>query len=267
MASIELRNVHLDYPIREHRGLTLKEFLLRGFFRRRNRRPRCVHALTNLSLRIDEGERVGIIGGNGAGKSTLLRTIAGVYPISQGQRIVHGSVRALFDIAVGLEQEATGLQNIRYRSYLQGETPRTVEAKLHEIRAFCELGEHLDLPLRCYSSGKIMRLAFSIATSNAPEILLIDEVFSAGDLAFQQKAAARMRDFIRRARIVVMVGHQLDFLREFCTRVVWLERGHLRADGPAEEVIEQYRASSIAGNCPSRFGDAFLKTTSSDTCA
>src|SRR5688572_3892183 len=123
MARVELDGVDLDYPIREHRGLTLKEFLLRGFFRRKDSRPRCVHALKDITLRIHEGERVGVIGRNGAGKSTLLRTIAGVYPIARGRRTVEGKVCSLLDIAVGFEQDATGEQNIYYRSYLQGETP------------------------------------------------------------------------------------------------------------------------------------------------
>src|SRR5688500_17429743 len=134
MAHIELSHVDLDYPIRERRGLTLKEFLLRGLFGKRDPRPRLLRALNDLSLTIAEGERVGVIGGNGAGKSTLLRTIAGVYPVTRGARLVEGAVRSLLDIAVGLEQEATGQQNIYYRSYLQGETPRTVEARIEEIR-------------------------------------------------------------------------------------------------------------------------------------
>ena len=140
--------------------------------------------------------------------------MAGVYPIARGRRRVDGMVNSLFDIAVGFEPDATGWQNIYYRSYLQGETPRAVQAKLHGIGTFSELGDFLDLPLRTYSTGMTMRLAFSVATSGDPEILLLDEFFSTGDLGFQKKGEERMRTFIQRANIVLMVGHNLDLPRE-----------------------------------------------------
>ncbi len=233
MASIILENVDLKYPLRGPR-ITLKEYVINGLFRRDRSTVRpMIHALRDISFKVGDGERVGIIGHNGACKSTLLRTVGGIYPVAQGMRKVEGSICALFDIALGFEQEATGWQNIHYRSYLQGETPATVRTKLNDIAEFCELGEFLDLPLRCYSHGMIMRLAFAIATTSAPEILLIDEVFGTGDLAFRKKAEDRMRVFMNRAKIVVMVGHDLTFLRQFCQRVLWLDHGNLRADGPA----------------------------------
>lgn len=239
MPLIALENVDLDYPLRPHRRLTLKDFVLRGLFRRQAEAS-SLRALRGLNLRVTSGERIGIIGRNGAGKSTLLRTIAGVYPLAGGQRRVQGSICSLFDVAVGFEPDATGWQNIYYRSYLQGETPRAVQAKLHGIGAFSELGEFLDLPLRSYSTGMTMRLAFSVATSADPEILLIDEFFSTGDLGFQKKSEQRMRAFIERAQIVILVGHNLDFLRQFCQRVLWMHQGQIVADGPAEEIIQRY---------------------------
>jgi lipopolysaccharide transport system ATP-binding protein len=239
MSLIVLDNVSLDYPIQPHRRLTLKDFVLRGVFRQRTR-PNKVRALNGLSLRVSNGDRVGIIGRNGAGKSTLLRAIAGVYPISRGRRHVEGAVSSLFDIAVGFEPDGTGWQNIFYRSYLQGETPRAVQAKLQAIGAFSELGDFLDLPLRTYSTGMTMRLAFSVATSGDPEILLLDEFFSTGDLGFQKKSEERMRAFIQRANIVLMVGHNLAFLERFCNRVIWIQQGQIIADGPATEIISRY---------------------------
>jgi ABC-type polysaccharide/polyol phosphate transport system ATPase subunit len=240
MASILFENVDLEYPLRGPR-ITFKEYLVRGLFRRGRRAPRpMIHALKDVSFHVGEGERVGIIGHNGAGKSTLLRTVGGIYPVARGRKVVEGSICSLFDIALGFEKEATGWQNIRYRSYLQGETPQTIAAKLPDIADFCELGEFLDLPLRCYSQGMVMRLAFSIATSSAPEILLIDEVFATGDLAFRKKAEARLRDFMNRAKIVIVVGHDLEFLKEFCERVLWLDHGSVRAEGPAHAVIDEY---------------------------
>jgi ABC-type polysaccharide/polyol phosphate transport system ATPase subunit len=241
MAHIRFANVDLEYPVRENQTVTLKEFILHGIFlRKRAERVRSIKALCDVTFQIHDGERIGIIGLNGAGKSTLLRTIGGIYPIQNGARDVQGSIRSLFDIALGFESDATGWENIYYRSYLQGETPKTIKPKLKEIEEFTELGDFLNLPVRCYSAGMLMRLAFTVATSRCPEILLIDEVFSTGDLPFQKKAEARMRDLLHRAQIVVMVGHDLEFLQEFCTQIIWLHHGKLHAMGPTRQIIEAY---------------------------
>jgi ABC-type polysaccharide/polyol phosphate transport system ATPase subunit len=240
MTHIQFDHVDLEYPVRENQMVTFKEFVLHGLFRKARTGARSIKALTDLSFQIQDGERVGIIGLNGAGKSTLLRTIGGIYPINRGSRIVRGSICSLFDIALGFEQNATGWQNIYFRSYLQGETPKTIKPKLKEIEEFTELGDFLNLPIRCYSTGMLMRLAFAVATSRCPEILLIDEVFGTGDLVFQKKAEARMRDFLHKARIVVMVGHQLEFLKEFCTSIIWLHRGSIHMMGPTRQVIQAY---------------------------
>jgi ABC-type polysaccharide/polyol phosphate transport system ATPase subunit len=242
MPLIEFEDVDLVYPVRENRGITLKDFIVKGIFRKKYKeRWKTVQALHGVSFRITDGERIGIIGNNGAGKSTLLRTIGGIYPVSKGQRHVEGACCSLFDIGVGFEPAATGWENIRYRSYLQGETPKGIKEKMQSIADFTELGEFLDLPVNCYSAGMNTRLAFAIATSSAPEILLVDEVFSAGDLTFQKKAESRMRDFMDRAKIVIMVGHNLSFLEQFCTRVFWLDRGRIMRDGPARQVVAEYQ--------------------------
>lgn len=244
MALIKFESVDLEYPIRENQTVTLKEFILKGLFRQRRNGTRSVKALSNLTFEITDGERIGIIGRNGAGKSTLLRTIGGIYPIQTGKRIVHGNICSLYDIALGFEPDATGWQNIYFRSYLQGDTPKQVKEKLKDIEDFTELGDFLNLPIRCYSTGMLMRLAFAIATSRCPEILLVDEVFATGDLVFRKKAEARMRDLLHKARIVVMVGHDLGFLQEFCTRVIWMDKGRIHATGPTHDIINDYTGAA-----------------------
>jgi lipopolysaccharide transport system ATP-binding protein len=240
MHLIELDNVGLVFRLRRYGRVSLKDYLLHGLFRSQAHLLE-VRALEAIDLRIGEGERVGIIGPNGAGKSTLLRLLAGVYTPTTGQRTVRGRVSSLFDISLGFEPEATGWENIHYRGYLQGETPRSVRAKMQSVAEFSELGEFLDMPVRYYSTGMMVRLAFSIATAIEPEILLVDEVLAAGDLAFQTKARQRLVGLMQSARAVVVVSHDLSSLAELCERVIWLERGRLRFDGPALQAIAAYQ--------------------------
>jgi ABC-type polysaccharide/polyol phosphate transport system ATPase subunit len=235
--------VHLRFRVRPATRVSLKEYLVRGLFRPSANPPVEVHALRGITLQVREGERLGIVGHNGAGKSTLLKVIAGVYPPTAGTRRVAGRVCSLFDLMVGFEMEASGWDNIRFRSYLQGETPKTLRDKLPEIAAFSELGRFLDVPLKYYSSGMLLRLAFSIASAAEPEVLLIDEALAAGDASFRAKARERIAALKQAARLMVLVSHDLNALPDFCTSVAWLERGAVRMLGPCAAVIPAYRAS------------------------
>jgi ABC-type polysaccharide/polyol phosphate transport system ATPase subunit len=239
MARIELDQVCLRFKIRQGRQ-TLKEFLIGG--RKQQPQSRSVHALRGVSLQVREGDRVGILGHNGAGKSSLLRLIAGIYPATRGRRLVEGRISSIFEITHGFEFEASGWDNILYRGYLQGETPRSIRAKMPAIAEFSELGDFLDLPIRCFSSGMLVRLGFAIATATDPEILLIDESLSVGDLAFQDKARQRMRDMMARARLIVLVSHDLASLKQLCDCGVWLDHGQVRLAGPIDEVVAAYSA-------------------------
>jgi lipopolysaccharide transport system ATP-binding protein len=239
MIAIRLDDVSLTFHVRGHGRISLKEYLLQGKFRRTHRGKE-VRALEHVSLRISNGERVGIIGHNGAGKSTLLKLLAGVYLPTHGRREVRGQISSLFQISLGFEQDASGWENIMFRGYLQGETPRSIRAKTQPIAEFSELGDFLDMPVRYYSSGMLVRLAFAIATAIEPDILLVDEVLSAGDMAFQIKARQRMQGLIDKARVVVVVSHDIASLSQLCDRVLWLDHGRIRMEGPVDEVVAAY---------------------------
>jgi ABC-type polysaccharide/polyol phosphate transport system ATPase subunit len=242
MASIELDRVGLTFRVR-HGGITFKEFVVRRLFHRAKKPAMKVRALRDVSVGLKDGDRLAVLGHNGAGKSTLLKVLAGIYPPTRGVRRVDGEISSLFDIALGFEMEATGWENINYRGYLQGETPRSIRAKVQPIAEFSELGDFLNMPVRYYSAGMMVRLAFSIATAIEPEILLVDEILSVGDMAFQRKAHQRMRDMMAKARLIVMVSHDLDSMTKFCDRGLWMDHGQVRQIGPIGEVIAAYRKS------------------------
>ena len=240
MTLIQLDHIDLVFRVRRSKQISLKEYLLHHWFRQTPEKTKEICALKDVTLHIGEGERIGIIGHNGAGKSSLLRLLAGVYSPHRGRRVVNGRISSLFDIALGFEWEANGWENIAFRGYLQGETPRSIRDKIQPIAEFSELGEFLDMPVRYYSSGMLVRLAFSIATAINPEILLVDEVLSTGDLAFQAKARERMRSLISQAKAVIVVSHDLSSLAELCDRVIWLDHGRIRQAGPTQDVIDAY---------------------------
>lgn len=240
MAHIDLKRVSLTFRVRQQGRSSLKDLLVRQIFQKSRPRRVKVRALQNISLSITEGERVGILGHNGAGKSTLLKVLAGIYPPTGGRRVVEGQISSLFDIALGFEDEESGWENIAYRGFLQGETPRSIKAKMPAIAEFSELGDFLNLPVRYYSAGMRIRLAFAIATAIDPEILLVDEVLSVGDLAFQHKARDRMRQMMALARLIVVVSHDLESLTNLCDRCIWMDHGQIRGDGPVQRIVAEY---------------------------
>ncbi len=249
MASIQVENLSLAFHRRWAAGRTLKEMVFGSFRRKRPDRPADdVEALRGVTFAVREGERLGVIGHNGAGKSTLLRVLAGVYRPSSGVCRIEGRVSSLFDISLSFEPDANGWQNILYRGYLQRESPRSIRSKAASIAEFSGLGPALDMPVRYYSSGMLVRLAFSISTAIEPEILLVDEVLGAGDLGFQEKARARMRELIGRARVIVLVSHDLTSLSQLCDRVLWLDHGKVRQLGQPAPTVAAYRDSMISSS-------------------
>lgn len=240
MARLQLENVGLTFRVRHGGRVPLKEYVLNLLLRRQTSPVIQVNALSDISLDLSDGDRLGIIGHNGAGKSSLLKVLAGIYEPTAGRRRVQGRISSLFDISLGFELEATGWQNIAYRSYLQGETPKSIRPKMQAIAEFSELGEFLDMPVRYYSSGMFVRLAFSIATAIEPEILLVDEALGAGDLAFQQKVRERIREIVSKARVLAVVSHDMAAIKSMCDKIVWLDHGQVRQIGPADEVADAY---------------------------
>ena len=202
-----------------------------------------VDALKNINIEITQGERVGLIGLNGAGKSTLLKVMAGIYPPTTGELVSNGHVCPMFEFATGFEMNQSGWDNIRIRGLLLGMTPSEIEDKLQEIAEFTELGEFLDYPVRTYSAGMFIRLAFAVSTSINPEILLIDEVMGAGDIKFAEKAKNRMMEFMKQGKILVFSSHSFELLNSFCERTIWLEKGCIMADGETASVISKYKSS------------------------
>lgn len=248
MASINLTGVGVDIPIFDISARSFKVNVFRGVRKKiSNQRIETaangiliVKALGGITLSLEDGDRVGLIGRNGAGKSTLLRVLAGIYEPTQGTIETRGTVIPLLDLALGMDDEATGYQNIFLRGMLLGRSRKEIQSVLGEIEDFTELGDYLSLPIRTYSSGMRLRLAFAISTAFRPEILLLDEVIGVGDATFLHKANNRLREFRDAAKIVVVSSHSNDVIREMCNKVLWMHDGHVRMFGPVEEVIGLY---------------------------
>lgn len=204
-------------------------------------------ALRNVSFQIRKGERVGILGHNGAGKSTLLRLMARIYPPSEGTLTVRGTVAPLIEMGAGFNPELSGADNILLNGALLGVPRREMKARMADIWEFTELAEFADMPLKYYSSGMYMRLAFAVATSVEPEVLLIDESLGVGDEGFKSKAKDRIRRLLERSHVVVIVSHDMNALRDLCTRGIRLDHGRVLADGPIDDLIDQYLEDARRG--------------------
>lgn len=241
MASVTLDSVSVDFPIYHINARSLKKELIRfttgGTLSRNERRCVVVKALDNISLQLQDGDRVGILGHNGAGKSTFLRVLANIYEPTRGQITVQGKVSPLLDVMLGIDPESTGYENILLRGLLLGLTRKEILSKVDEIAAFTELGDYLSVPIRTYSSGMMMRLAFAVATSIQPDILIMDEVIGVGDAKFITKASQRLDNLIENSNIVVLASHSEEIVRKICNKVIVLECGRVREMGNITDVL------------------------------
>jgi ABC-type polysaccharide/polyol phosphate transport system ATPase subunit len=248
MVSITLKDVIVDFPIYGSvRSVRTEVFAKAGglISKDPSRGARVsVRALDNVSLAIDHGDRVGLIGHNGAGKSTLLQVMAGVYKPVSGELKVEGSVSPLFNTSPGLIEHDTGYENIVTCGLFLGMTGNEIREKTADIAAFSELGEYLDLPVRTYSTGMVLRLGFAIATALDPEILLLDEGLGAGDARFAERASKRLDSLIERSSIMVLASHSNDLIRSLCNKAVVMEQGRVTSFGDVDEVVSVYSEAS-----------------------
>ncbi|MGH7122631.1 MAG: ABC transporter ATP-binding protein, partial [Acetobacteraceae bacterium] len=243
MASISVSGVAVDFPLYHGSSRSLKKTVLAAASGRvgKDRQSRVVvQALRGINFELRTGDRLGLIGRNGAGKTTLLRVLAGIYEPVLGHVRIEGSLTALLDPNLGTNPELTGLENIRLRGLYDNLSKEATKRIEENVRSFSELGDFLHLPLRLYSTGMMVRLGFALATAIRPQVLLMDEWFMAGDASFMEKARERLESMVRGAEILVLSSHMMETVRAWCSRVIWLDQGKVRADGSPDEVLEQY---------------------------
>ena len=249
MAKIKFEQVSLQYPIyeKDQRARSLKHTLLRmsvgGVLSKGQARDE-VYALSNLSFELNDGDRVGLVGHNGAGKSTLLRTIGKVYTPNSGKFIIDGKVQCMLNMYMGLNHQLTGLENIKVRAALMNFNATECDALFADVEKFSDLGEFLYLPVRTYSAGMLLRLAFGLSTAVPADILAIDEVVGTGDAAFKAKAQVRLKQFMGSAKIIVMCSHDNDYLREHCNKIMWLDHGKIKMLGLTHDVLKLYEKNN-----------------------
>ncbi|MGX7823596.1 galactan export ABC transporter ATP-binding subunit Wzt/RfbE [Actinokineospora sp. 24-640] len=243
MVSIEVANASVDFPIFDAKTRSLKKAVLGkvgGKIGTEARVP-IIEALHDISLTLKEGDRVALVGHNGAGKSTLLRLLSGIYEPTRGTARIQGKIAPVFDLAVGMDSEISGLENIMIRGLFLGMSRKQMEARVEDISQFTELGDYLHLPLRTYSTGMRVRLALGVVTSIDPEILLLDEGIGAVDAAFMAKARDRLVDLVRRSGMLVFASHSDDLLFELCNTAIWMDEGRVKMHGSLREVLTAYK--------------------------
>jgi ABC-type polysaccharide/polyol phosphate transport system ATPase subunit len=248
---LRLRNVSVEFPIYQGSSRSLKKVLLasstRGNLGRDGADRITVRALSDVSLEIVDGERFALVGLNGAGKTTLLKVMAGVYEPTRGKFLASGRVSSLLDTQVGLSGDATGRENILLRGMYMGIHPREMRARADAVAEFTELADYLDMPVRTYSAGMMIRLAFAISTCIPPDILIMDEWLSAGDAQFLEKAQRRVEAFVQASSILVLASHSMELVERWCNRGILLHQGRVLATGPIAEIVAAFRQLVAGG--------------------
>ncbi len=245
MNAIELHKVSIDYYLDNEDAYSLKNAVLNFYAKAKKPIAKTFRALDNISFSVANGEKLGIIGLNGSGKTTLLRTVSGIFQPSKGKVKINGIVSPLLDFNTGFEQNLTGVENIKIRLMFLGLSRLEAEEKIPSIVEFSELGDFIHQPVRTYSAGMSLRLAFAASTAIDPEILVADEVIGTGDAQFAIKAKKRLENFLSLDCTMVLSSHSMDLVRNYCSRIIWLKNGEVIADGDSEKVIKEYEKSNF----------------------
>lgn len=240
MSSIRIENLFIKFRLYHDRTPSMKEYFANYFKPGNHKAYSDFLAVNGVSFEINSGERVGIIGHNGAGKSTILKAICRIYESTEGKVLVDGRIAPLLEIGAGFHPEFTGRENIYLNGAIYGHTKAQLKEIEPDVIAFAELEDFVDTPVKYYSTGMYMRLAFSLATAMHPDILVLDEIFAGGDAAFMSKARTRMTDMINNANIMIMVSHDHELLKSLCNRVIWMDHGKVIADGDPDVIVAQY---------------------------
>jgi ABC-2 type transport system ATP-binding protein len=253
--AIDAHEIYVEFPIYGQRSRSLRNLIAPKSWTPRRALPTTtlggaiaaelsgkavVKAIDGVSFSLRQGDRVGIIGHNGAGKTTLLRTLAGIYEPIRGRLSVSGAVTPMFSLSDGMDQDATGYENIVLRGVVLGFSAKLIARHIDDIAAFSELGDYLDMPVRTYSTGMFVRLGFAIATALEPDILIMDEMIGAGDAKFLNRAQARLQRMIERSQILVVATHGTNILRTWCNKAMLLDHGKLLYFGSVEEALARY---------------------------
>ena len=237
--AIKITHVSKDFKLYYDKAHTLKEKLL--FFSKKNKdKNHILHILKDINLEIKKGETVALIGTNGSGKSTLLKLMNRIIYPNTGRISVNGKLTSLIELGAGFHDDFTGRENIYFNASIFGLTKEQIDKKIDDIISFSELGEFIDNPVRTYSSGMYMRLAFSVAINVEADILLIDEILAVGDQHFQDKCFTKLKELKSQGKTIVIVTHSMTQVKAFCDRAVWLYEGKIRDDGPVDRVLEEY---------------------------
>ena len=237
--AIKVTHVSKTFKLYYDKANTLKEKLL--FFTKKNKsKDSILHVLKDINLTINKGESVALIGTNGSGKSTLLKLMTKIIYPNKGRITTNGKLTSLLELGAGFHDDFTGRENIYFNASIFGLTRKQIDEKIDEIVDFSELHDFIDNPVRTYSSGMYMRLAFSVAINVQADILLIDEILAVGDQHFQEKCFNKLKELKREGKTIVIVTHNINQVKQFCDRAVWLYKGEIRKDGPVSEVLEEY---------------------------
>ncbi|GBQ11502.1 ABC transporter ATP-binding protein [Swaminathania salitolerans] len=253
MSRILVDRLSIDFPVYHADNRTLKRSMAAAVGGRTQKRAGSalieddrhrvtVSVLRDIGFSMQDGERLGLIGGNGAGKTTLLRALAGIYEPVSGRVRVEGTIGTLLDTQLGMNMELTGVENVRLRCLFHGLGRRASREVLEDVSQFAGLGDFMAMPVKTYSAGMLVRLAFGLATAITPDVLIMDEWFMAGDITFLAKAEKRLEALVARSDAMVMSSHQPEIMRQWCTRLIWLDNGRIRMDGSTGEVLDAYLA-------------------------